>query len=155
MNSFFNILTGVWFIVGTNFPMWLDGDKVDPSLTYTIAEKKDTTVLLDIVKYTEKGKSKSIVGYDYTDPEKEKAFIWKGKGALAFVKSKWEVKLMDDNGQWAVIWFSKTIFTPEGVDIISRKQTLDKGVLDDIKNRMLADSILKKHVGSLVELKKN
>ena len=134
--------------------MWLKGDKQHPSLNYSVTERKGTKVLLDEVKYIQNGKSKSIVGYDYVNPDNERAFTWKGKGVLALAQSKWEVKLMDKEGQWAVIWFSKTLFTPEGVDIISRSPSLDTNTLNEIKNKMQADNILKKHVGSIVGLGK-
>ena len=68
-------------------------------------------------------------------------------------KSHWEIKLIDEKNEWAVIWFSKTVFTPEGVDIISKKPQLEKSIIEEIKIKMLADSVLKKHVGSLVDLK--
>ena len=100
-----------------------------------------------------KGKTKTINGFDYLDPTNDKAFTWQGKGFLAIAKSHWEVRLMDEKNEWAVIWFSKTLFTPEGVDIISKKPKLDNALIEEIKTKMLADSVLKKHVSSLVDLK--
>ena len=153
MNSIFNILSGTWFIISTNFPMWLDGSKTNPTFNYTITEKKGKTFLIDEVKYIKKGETKTIKGFDYLDPNNDKAFTWRGKEFLAIAKSHWEVKLLDDKSEWAVIWFSKTLFTPEGVDIISKKPQLDKSLIEEIKTKMLADSVLKKHVSSLVDLK--
>ena len=75
------------------------------------------------------------------------------EGLLAIAKSNWEIKLLDEKNEWAVIWFSKTLFTPEGVDIISKNPKLDNTILEEIKTQMLNDSILKKHVGSLVHLR--
>lgn len=38
---------------------------------------------------------------------------------------------------WAVIWFQKTIFTPEGIDIFSRrKEGLREGTVQEIKERL-------------------
>lgn len=153
MNSIFNILSGTWFIISTNFPMWLDGSKTNPTFNYTITEKNGKTFLIDEVKYIKNGKTKTINGFDYLDLNNDKAFTWKGKGFLAIAKSHWEIKLMDEKNEWAVIWFSKTLFTPEGVDIISKKQKLDKSLIEEIKTKMLTDSVLKKHVSSLVDLK--
>lgn len=153
MNPIFNILSGTWFIISSNFPMWLDGTKTNPTFNYTVAEKKGKTFLIDEVKYFKNGKTKSINGFDYLNPNNDKAFTWQGKGFLAIAKSHWEIKLIDEKNEWAVIWFSKTLFTPEGVDIISKKQKLDESIIEEIKIKMRADSILKKHVSSLVELK--
>lgn len=153
MNSILHILSGTWFIVSTNFPLWLNGDKTNPSFNYTVAEKNGTSYLIDEVNYLKGGKTKTIKGFDHQKKENEKAFTWRGKGLLRIAKSNWEIKLLDPNNEWAVIWFSKTLFTPEGVDIISRKKQLDKKVLEEIKSKMLLDDVLKDHVNSLVELK--
>ncbi len=153
MNSILNILSGTWFIISSNFPMWLDGSKTNPTFTYTISEKKGKTVLIDEVKYLKKGKIKTIKGYDHQHRDNDKAFTWRGKGWLAIAKSNWEIKLLDEKKEWAVIWFSKTAFTPEGVDIISKKPQLDKATLQDIKTKMLSDSLLKKHVTTLIDLR--
>ncbi len=153
MNFIFNILSGTCFIISTNFPIWLDGSETNPTFNYTVTGKKGKTFLIDEVKYTKNGKTKTINGFDYLNPNNDKAFTWQGKGFLAIAKSRWEIKLQDEKNEWAVIWFSKTLFTPEGVDIISKKSKLDKSLIEEIKTKMLADRVLKKHVGSLVDLK--
>lgn len=153
MNSIFNLLSGTWFIISSNFPIWLDGSKTNPTFNYTVTEKKGKTFLIDEVKYIKNGKTKTINGFDYLNTTNDKAFTWQGKGFLAIAKSHWEIRLLDKKNEWAVIWFSKTLFTPEGVDIISKKSRLDKSLIEEIKTKMLADSVLKKHVGSLVDLK--
>src|ERR1043165_818286 len=153
MNSVLQLLSGTWFIISHNFPMWTDGSKSNPAFNYTISVRKGKTVLLDEVKYEKKGKTKVIRGFDYQHADNEKAFTWKGKGLLAIAKSEWEIRLLDEQNEWAVIWFSKTLFTPEGVDIISRKKEMDESTLEIIRNRMLSDSLLKKHIGNLARLK--
>ena len=153
MNTLFTQIIGTWFIIGSNFPMWLKGDKQSPSFTYTQTQHKGKTVLLDKVKYVKKGKTKTITGYDRLNEKKQNAFIWRGKGLLAIAKSNWEIKLMDPQGSWAVIWFSKTLFTPEGIDIISRRPQLDEATLLLIKNKIMQDPLLKKQLETLKILK--
>ncbi|CAN5483614.1 hypothetical protein BH10BAC1_BH10BAC1_17480 [soil metagenome] len=150
MNPIFNILSGTWFIISTNFPMWLDGSKTNPTFTYTVSAKNDR--LIDLVSYQKNGKTKTINGFDYHSKENEKAFTWRGKGLLRIAKSNWEIRLIDEKEEWAVIWFSKTLFTPEGVDIISKNSKLDNAIIEKIKTQVLNDSLLKRHVGSLVNL---
>ena len=152
MNNLLHILSGTWFIISTNFPMWLKPNIQSPTFNYTLIEKKGTPCLLDEVKYLKNGKVKTITGYDYPDLKNDKAFTWRGKGLLFIAKSRWEVRLIDEKQQWAVIYFSKTLFTPEGLDIISRTSTLDKTTLEDIKVKMGTDSTLKKQVNSLQNL---
>ena len=132
--------------------MWLDGTKTNPTFNYTITKKNGKTFLIDEVKYIKNKKTKTINGFDYLNPNNDKAFTWQGKGFLAIAKSHWEIKLIDEKNEWAVIWFSKTLFTPEGVDIISKNSKLDKSIIEEIKTKMLADCVLKKHVNSLIEL---
>jgi hypothetical protein len=117
-------LIGTWFIISSDAPIWLKGNKESPTLNYTLQEKKSDYRMLDETKYSQKGKHKTIAGYDHSAPGKPKGFVWRGKGALFFVKSKWEVRLQDPAGEWAVIYYSKTLFTPKGADILSRKPTL-------------------------------
>lgn len=153
MTSLLQQLVGTWFIIASNFPMWLKGDKLSPEFNYTQTERKGKTVLYDEVKYTKKGKVKSINGYDHPDKKKSNAFTWRGKGWLVIAKSNWEVRLIDEEEGWAVICFSKTLFTPEGVDVISRDKKMSPEKLQHIKNKMMQDDVLKQHVTSLATLK--
>jgi hypothetical protein len=146
-------LIGTWFIVSTDFPMWLKGDKLSPSFTYTLTEHRGEQLLYDEVKYLKNGKTKTIKGYDRQDKTDSTCFKWRGNGLLFIASSNWQVKLIDKEGQWAVIWFSKTLFTPEGVDIISREKELSPEIIKEIKNKMSEDELLKKHTGRLVQLK--
>jgi len=153
MNSFLPQLLGTWFIIGSNFPMWLKGDKTSPTFTYTLMQKHRQEVLLDEVKYQKKGRTKTITGFDHPQGDNPKAFVWRGKGLLAIAKSKWEVKLIDPKGEWAVIHFSKTLFTPEGIDIISRKPKLDAATVLAIKEKILKDPQLKEQLSTLQMLR--
>lgn len=153
MSKLAQILLGTWFICSTNFPMWLKGNKTNPTFTYTATTKNSAdSVLLDEVKYVKKGETKTITGYDYPDPNDSSAFVWRGKGLLRLAKSKWKVALKDPDGQWAVIWFSKTLFTPEGVDIISRDRQIPEKTLNHIKSLMADDPLLAKHLIDMQEL---
>ena len=153
MRSIFTTLAGTWFICYSNFPVWLKGDKINPTFNYTITTRKEQNVLLDEVKYIRNGKQKTIVGYDYQDEKDSTAFVWRGKGILGLLKSKWRVALIDPNGQWAVIAFSKTLFTPEGVDIISRAPEISEETVKEIKKLMEKDEDLKKHLENLNNLR--
>lgn len=153
MPNLIQTLVGTWFICSTNFPMWLKGDKTSPTFTYSITDKKDgINVLLDEVKYQKKGKTKTLTGFDYQDRTDSSAFVWRGKGLLSLVRSQWKVVLQEPGGQWAVIWFSKTLFTPEGVDIISRTPQLSDKTLNHIKSLIAKNTVLAKHVSSLKDL---
>ncbi|GAB3506669.1 lipocalin/fatty acid-binding family protein [Emticicia fontis] len=153
MQSIFTTLVGTWFICYTNFPMWLKGDKTHPTFNYTITTHKGKKVLLDEVKYLKKGKEKTITGYDFQDEKDSTAFTWRGKGILGLLKSEWRVALIDSKGQWAVIAFSKTLFTPAGVDIISRTPEISEATLREIKGLMEKDEELRGYLSTIQELK--
>ena len=153
MSSLIPALLGTWFVCSSNFPMWLKGDKMNPTFTYSMTSKKArTTVLLDEVKYVKRGKPKTLTGFDVQDATDSSAFVWRGKGLLGLVRSRWNVVLIDPDGQWAVIWFSKTWFTPEGVDIISRGPRLSGETRSHIQRLMTTHPLLGKHVSSLHDL---
>ncbi|GAB3882298.1 hypothetical protein GCM10028825_04830 [Spirosoma agri] len=133
--------------------MWLKGDKTSPTFTYSITDKKgDTTVLLDEVKYQQKGGHKTLTGFDYQDQADSSAFVWRGKGLLSLVRSKWRVLLRDPDGQWAVVQFSKTLFTPAGVDIISRTPQLPDKTLNHIKSLIANDPQAAKYLIDMKDL---
>lgn len=152
MQSIFTTLVGTWFICYTNFPMWLKGDKTNPTFNYTITTHKSEKVLLDEVKYLKKGKEKSITGYDFQDEKDSTAFTWRGKGILGLLKSHWRVAFIDPKGQWAVIAFSKTLFTPEGVDIISRTPEISESTMKEIRGLIEKDVELKGYLGAIQKL---
>ncbi|WMX12926.1 lipocalin family protein [Aureispira sp. CCB-E] len=117
-------LEGRWYINQSNFPMWLKGNKANPTFNYTLQEKKGQKGLLDIVQYQQNGKTKSIKGYDTVLDANNRKFMWRGKGLLAMLTSKWEILHLAPDQSWAIIYFQKTLFTPNGYDVISRQKKL-------------------------------
>lgn len=126
-------LVGQWFIHLTNFPMWLKGDKTNPTFNYTLIKRNGINCLSDEVRYQKNGKVKTISGFDYTIDNQPGFFIWRGKGLLALLKSKWSVVHYNKTNEWMLIHFEKTIFTPSGFDIISRHSKLSPDNWIEIK----------------------
>lgn len=152
MKSLLHTLAGTWLIHSTNFPMWLKGDKTNPTFNYTVTTDKDgAEILLDEVKYQKDGKTKTITGYDYPDEADAMAFVWRGKGVLGLVKSHWRIALLDTEKQWAVVVFESTLFTPSGMDVIGRK-ALSADTFVAIKAMMKGDSVLEAHLATLKSL---
>lgn len=125
-------LQGKWFVQLTNFPMWLKGDKTNPEFNYRIVEQKSGLQLLDEVVYEKGNKRKTITGYDTPADSSNTAFIWRGKGLLFFVQSKWSIRHLAPNREWMLIHFDKTLFTPEGYDVITRKETVSPEIQAEI-----------------------
>ncbi|MBK7667116.1 MAG: hypothetical protein IPJ32_07010 [Sphingobacteriaceae bacterium] len=63
-------------------------------------------------------------------------FAWRGKGLLGLFKSNWRVIASDKEGRWIAIYSTKTLVSPEGVDIIARKKSLSeseiKGIIEHL-----------------------
>ncbi|WP_107038928.1 lipocalin family protein [Brumimicrobium mesophilum] len=134
----FEEIQGKWYINMSNFPMWLKGDKVNPSLNYTIEKKDDSFILYDEVIFEKNGKTKSIVGYDYAENSENTHFIWRGKGILKILKSEWKIVETDPKMQWMIIYFEKTLFTPEGYDVVSRNKNLSLEDKEKIEEELKA-----------------
>lgn len=129
-------LEGKWFIIMSNFPMWLKGDKKSPTFNYSIVHRKNGLFLSDKVSYFKKEKEKNINGFDKVISDDNSEFIWQGKGLLKLLKSKWKVLYMDTHQQWAIIYFEKTLFTQEGYDVISRNKSLSTSLEMAIKKKL-------------------
>jgi len=126
-------LEGKWYIVFTNFPMWLKGDKKQPTFNYKILDNR----LLDEVKYIKNGREKTITGYDTPENTENSKFTWCGKGLLGLLSSKWEIKKVSADKTWMLIYFKKTLFTPEGYDIVSRKTVQDAETLEKMSTEIM------------------
>lgn len=113
---------GKWHIILSNFPMWLKGDKINPTFNYKIAERSGVIGLTDEVKYTQNDRIKTINGFDKPLNSENTSFEWRGNGLLSLLSSKWQVLYLDNTENWAIIYFEKTLFTPKGYDVICREK---------------------------------
>lgn len=129
-------IEGKWYIHFTNFPMWLKGNKSCPTFNYTEIQKKGKNALFDEVQYIQNGKQRSIKGYDFPLNRQNTDFEWRGKGLLALLKSKWQIIYLNPSKEWGIIHFDKTLFTPEGYDVISRSDSIDKKTYENIKTKL-------------------
>lgn len=143
-------LEGRWTVLESSFPMWLDGKKTDPAFEYKALDGGEGKTLLDDrVTYLEKGKPGSIEGIDTPDPEDPTHLVWRGKGILKLFTSHWYLVLGGASEGWAVIYFSSTIATPEGVDIIARGASLPVETLERIHAAIAAHPVLREKAKGL------
>lgn len=114
-------IQGKWLIQASNFPMWLSGKRLNPSITYQ-GIPNESEKLLDLVEYQKRnGKRKSIVGIDTVV---QKGFEWRGKGILKLLRSHWSVAGMSET--ILVIRFEASLVTPAGVDVLIKDDTQKK-----------------------------
>ena len=53
-------------------------------------------------------------------------FAWRGKGLLALFKSNWKIVANDKEGRWIAIYSSRTLVSPEGLDIVTKKKNISE-----------------------------
>lgn len=108
------VLPGRWTIRATNFPMWLSGERRDPSFEYGLLSESPLTLSDEVGFLDPDGKRKIIRG---TDRWNGTGFTWRMKGiAGLFVRSHWQVAGVRQG--LLVIRFDKSIATPGGVDVV-------------------------------------
>lgn len=129
-------LEGKWYIILSNFPMWLKGDKTNPTFNYKQAERDGVLGLIDEVKYTQNGRQKSINGFDKPLNNENTAFEWRGNGLLSLLSSKWGILHIETTENWAIIYFEKTLFTPKGYDVISRDKQPNSLIMSKIEGKL-------------------
>ncbi|MGB0863768.1 MAG: hypothetical protein ACPGXZ_12675, partial [Saprospiraceae bacterium] len=120
----------------TNFPMWLKGNRIDPTFNYTIQKMNGITGLKDEVLFIKNGKEKAITGFDTPLNEGNTKFEWRGNGWMKILKSRWEILFLTE--KWGIIFFEKTLFTPKGYDVIARNENLSEELLTEINAKLKA-----------------
>lgn len=129
-------LEGKWYIILSNFPMWLKGDKTNPTFNYKIAERSGVIGLTDEVKYNQNGRIKSINGFDKPLNTENTSFEWRGNGLLSLLSSKWQILYLDTAEHWAIIYFEKTLFTPKGYDVICQEKQPNGLIMSKIEGKL-------------------
>jgi lipocalin len=148
-------LEGTWYVLESTFPMWFSGTKTDPAFHYrVIADYGGALLLDDRVSYFDKDRPEAIEGIDTPDPADATHLTWRGKGLLSLFTSDWYVVMRAPDDRWAVIYFSSTIATPEGVDIIARTPSLPAETLAEIRAAIFADPGLRRRAAGLAPVRR-
>lgn len=151
-------LSGTWNVTHSTLPMWKKSRNVRITYTPIPSTASPTPHLLDdVVSYQslDSDKLKTVHGVDKpfdvpnnaqpaaaaADTQDDVASLgynWRGKGWLVIATSKWEILGYGDEqggtgNSWVVTYFAKTLFTPAGVDLYSRKGNLAPQTVDSIK----------------------
>lgn len=111
------ILPGSWNVRSTNFPMWLNKERLSPRFTYTLLKESPLTLTDDVSYFTTDNVEKHVLG---TDRLAGAGFVWRGKGLLKPFSSRWQVIGANEDATVLAIRFDKTLGTPAGIDIIVR-----------------------------------
>lgn len=153
-------ISGTWHVTHSTLPMWKKSRNV--TITYEpfdTSSLNNSTKLRDVVQHQShtSDKIKTIEGVD--TPGESGTWDWRGKGWLMIASSHWEVLGYgdeEDGEQWAVTYFEKTLFTPAGIDIYSRKKEGLSGViLEGIKGslKVSESNVVKKLAEEIFEVR--
>jgi len=144
-------LLGTWHIVRTNFPMWLNPRNRAPRFEYGAIAGHDDR-MSDCVRYRRGGRDKAIRGVDRQDPGRPCHFTWRGRGLLALLRSEWFVLELDGKAGLAAILFTETLFTPAGLDIVTRAADPARELISACVERLGRAPALAKDLAELVEI---
>ncbi|KZZ98313.1 hypothetical protein AAL_02831 [Moelleriella libera RCEF 2490] len=151
-------LARTWTVTHSTLAMWRSARNVRITYTPLPAKSDGRPRIDDLVEYEPTSKTgvlKSVAGVDTQAPGNG-GWTWRGKGWLAFVSSHWEIigwgeEDVGETGQkekWAVTWFAKTVFTQEGLDILSSRP---EGLSENTHGR-IAEALGKLGVKPLVDM---
>lgn len=142
--------SGQWFICHTSLSFWRG--KTHPTITYTASGAYSPARILDEVRYHDaQGRPQAVVGYDRLLDTKGSALEWVAQPwYLRFLRSTWGVVAHDAHyAQWAVTYFSKTLFTAAGMDIYARSLPLENARYREILAQVAAIEFLQPHLTAL------
>lgn len=142
-------LSGSWNVTHSTLPMWRKNRNV--RITYTPLAGTSPPHLDDLVTYqplsssslkTVRGVDKPFAVSNTAEPSEGAAvaslgYHWRGKGWLMIASSTWEILAHgaeeSTGNAFVVTYFAKTLFTPAGLDIYSRKGRLKSETVESIK----------------------
>jgi hypothetical protein len=168
----YEFLSGTWNVSYSSLPLWKGKQNVKISYKYDGPPSKDSESgkmpdLDDHVEYQKEGKDKVSHIHGVSRPVDVKgidhglAYSWRGKGMLTLITSNWEILgygTDTDAGEpndWVVTFFCKTLFTPAGIDIYTRRSaSLSETALTAVKASLekLGDGAFTTIVKSMFEV---
>jgi hypothetical protein len=136
---------GIWYIVATSYGFWKR--RIHPTVTYgeVAGDPRALSDRLDFeVRKPWRGSYEPAVleGIDRQDGEPGR-FVWRGRGLLRVIRSRWCVVAVGEQYDWAVTYFARSnVGTAPGVDIYARTAALPAGRVREILSQVSADPFL-------------
>lgn len=111
------LLPGTWRVAATNFPMWLAGDRLDPTVTYEVLAQSPLVLGDEVVFRGPDGEEQRLVGQNRW---RQGRFVRRAQSRLRLSRSRWTVSGCSDDGTIAVVQFESSRAIPDGVDVLLR-----------------------------------
>lgn len=115
-------LEGRWFLQYSGCPLWQKGSIDTISFNYELMHKGENLVLKEKVEFRKNGKMKTKRGFEIP-MEDSNVLNWKGIGMNKFFRN--QSKVLYNKEGILIMWFEKTISTPESIDVLTRKKHLN------------------------------
>lgn len=112
-------IEGRWFLQYSGCPLWQKGNVDTISFNYELEHKGEELVLRENIEFRKNGKMKMKRGFEIPSEDSE-IFNWKGIGMNKFFRNKSKILYHEEN--LLVMWFEKTVSTPESIDVLTRKK---------------------------------
>lgn len=138
-----DFIIGTWHVTHSSLPQWKGKRNVNITYKQLPADSAGVQKFEDLIQYQsiDSEKIKSVHGVETPTPGNPGAWDWCGTGWLMMASAHWECLgfgRTDDDNQWIVRYFDKTLFTPAGIDVCSRNkggipQTTVEQILDALK----------------------
>ena len=115
------MMEGRWFLQYSGCPFWQKGNIDTISFNYELMHKGEDLVLKEKVEFRKNGKMKIKRGFEIP-LEKSDVLSWKGSGMNRYFRN--QSKVLYNMDGILIMWFEKTMSTPESIDVLTRKKHL-------------------------------
>jgi len=115
-------MEGRWYLQYSGCPLWKRGSIDTISFNYDVQHKGEELVLHEQVEYRKNGKMKMKRGFEIP-VEGTESFSWKGAGMNRIFRNGSRVLHLQEG--MLVMWFERTLSTPESIDVLTRKKHLN------------------------------
>ncbi len=139
-------LEGRWFLQYSGCPLWLRENVDMISFNYELEHKGEELVLKERIEYRKNGKMKMKRGFEIPS-EDSKFFQWKGIGMNKFFRNK--SKILYNKEDLLVMWFEKTVSTPESIDVLTRQKDFSSKESKEIIKKLEEIPKVKKHLNQI------
>jgi len=115
-------LEGRWVLQYSGCPMWRKANTDTITFNYELQHRGEELVIREQVEFRRNGKMKSKRGYEIPSEDSE-IMTWKGIGMNKLFRTRSKVLYNQDG--ILILWFEKTMRTPESIDVLTRKKYLN------------------------------
>ena len=126
-------LEGRWILQYSGCPMWKKANTDTITFNYELQHRGEELVLKEQVEFRRNGKMKAKRGYEIPSEDSD-LMTWRGIGLNKLFRTRSKVIYNEDG--ILIMWFEKTMHTPESIDILTRKKYLKRHFVNSLKKSM-------------------